>query len=452
MPTVFDGLSQMAGLPDAPMPFVGASAPFVGAAGPFAGAAGPGLRGAAPVRPIETLGGIAIEAGRYFRLVTIDVRHGFYPGPDAPCPDIEIAATPETDRRLRMFGLIPRTRPGGLDLLWDARVFGQAESICRALHDHFAPEGPAAVAAAFENIRETYFFLPLLFTVRVSNPLFPNFTKGMPTSFPIGDPPLSLTTLGLALGEGREAEIALDWDNVIQRPPDRPIQALRPVPRPGTEAAAAAASEAEADAVEETTADFPKAGDGPAVAERMHLLRRSRDFALLDLHLARPPGVAAPADGGWDGLPIDLDARGGFADDEPVYFRPCAYTLSFEARETRWRYVVAPRGIAVDDQSLEVVDEDGAPAGFAFEGRRTLPNGLDAVCLARAEALGLRAIQDKPFALTGVLSGGRAQRRTLVERLPPAGIDSITPEPAATAGSPPAGQPPPAWSDIYVFL
>ncbi|MEA3046049.1 MAG: hypothetical protein QOJ53_381 [Sphingomonadales bacterium] len=369
--------------------------------------------------------------GRYFTFIRVDVRHGHFNRSDGVCNELDIQPSPETRARLAWFGLLARCRPDGVDILWNDTQRDLAAKRLAPMIDLLASAPELARAGLHKLAGEQLFGLPLLFTVSLNNPRFANFTA-MPDLFDIGAPPLLLTNRALRRRRrGHEADLFLDWDEVVSRPDTRndaqsPMSSdsLRP-PR-----------------------------DGPALAERKRLHADSRHFALLEIHLVREPGPP-PAEGSWDGMPISLDPGDQAIPAAARIYRNCHYTLRFDARMTRWRYWVARRdGAAPDTRALAVVGPDGADAGFKLGGQRILPDGRPAVCISRDAPLPLLARPKDIFSLKGMAPGDRPRSATLVDRLPAPGTHSISPQPRTRVeqGAPHADKPPPAWSDIYVFV
>ncbi|TGX54133.1 hypothetical protein E5A73_08405 [Sphingomonas gei] len=365
-------------------------------------------------------------AGRYDRFISIDIRHEFYNRSDGRCADIAIEPTPRTRERLALYGYVVRQRADGIDLFWDLAVRAQANSIFAGLQARFGQVPEDVWARLYEP--------PLLFTLKLANPRFAVFTE-MPTDHRIGDPPLRLSTrANMPDGDGKAA-LAVEWNTRFSR---ASIVETRGMEGVGT-------SIPPARDVPPPPPPLKPAEQGPAAQERVQIERRSQALALLDLHFTRADPAAIA---GWDGMPVErTPARPRTG--TPDFFRPVTYTIDFAARRTRWRYVVAARSGTLDAASLGVVAADGEDAGFRLEdAAHLLPDGRAAACLASADPRAILASPQAQLALTGRPLGGRSYSRTLVDRLPGAGADSITP-----AASPPRdGEPPPAWSDIYVFV
>ncbi|NIJ20903.1 hypothetical protein FHS95_002595 [Sphingomonas naasensis] len=381
----------------------------------------------APLKPAAKATALpprAALAGRYARFISIDIRHEFYNRSAGQCSDIVIAPTPRTAERLALYGYVVRRRIGGIDLFWDLAVRAQANGIFAGLQARYGQVPEDVWARLFEP--------PLLFTLRLANPRFAIFTE-MPTDFRIGDPPLRLSTrANIPDGDGRAA-LTLDWTTRLTRPSIVDTHGMEGV---GTSTPLIGGAD---------PAPLSPAEQGPAAQERVQVERHAQALALLDLHFTRadPARVA-----GWDGMPVErapARPRGG----TPDFFRPVTYTLTFAARRTRWRYFVAARDGTLDASSLGVVAADGGDAGFRLDpAPRRLPDGRAAACLAGEVPRAILASPTERLALTGRPLGGRSYARTLVDTLPGAGADSITPARPAPAG----GAPPPAWSDIYVFV
>lgn len=458
------------------------------------GAAASGKEAPAPAKAPRTRAG-------YFPFIRVNVRHEFFNRAKfdlakGVCDELDIQPTPQTRRRLALFGMIARCRPDGLDIVWDrARANQAGTQLRRIILD------PKSRKARLDSLRRLLVEPPLLFTVALANPRFANFTD-MPSDFPIGEPPLMLSNRAATerRKEKRSADLIIDWPDKATREKQaeaeakakRAREARKSKEAEGSKEAREAkwarwakdpkwakwakeakkaeqAEEAEearkaeqAEEALEAKASAPGGpvraiDNGPAVAEREHLLERSHHFALLDLYLVGEARGAAAA-GRWDGMPISLDPGGA---GEPAgkngIFRPCTYTLGFEARRTRWRYFVATRdGSDPEAMDLKVVAPGGGDAGFErTRKRRILPDGRAALCLASTRPLPILARPEHELSLTGVSRGGRQRNGTLVDRLPAPSTDSISParSPAGEAGGNAGGDKiRPAWSDIYVFV
>jgi len=377
------------------------------------------LRAATPLPPRAAL------AGRYDRFISIDVRHEFYNRSASQCTDITIVPTRRTRERLALYGYVVRPRPDGIDLFWDLAVRAQANDIFAKLQ--------ARLGQVPEDVWAQLYEPPLLFTLELANPRFAVFTE-MPTGLRIGDPPLRLSTRANVPATDGVAALTVDWDNRLTRP--------SLVDSRGMEGLGTSAPPEDDDAAQPP----PKPSEqGPAAQERVQVERRSQALALLDLHFTRADPAPATV---WDGMPVERAPRrprGG----TPDFFRPVRYTIDFAARRTRWRYFVAARSGNLDAASLGVVGADGKDAGFRLDDApHLLPDGRTAACLAGDDPRAILATPLAELALTGRPLGGRTYMRTLVDRLPGAGTDAITP----AVPPPKDGEPPPAWSDIYVFV
>jgi hypothetical protein len=396
------------------------------------------------------------EEGEAFIFIRVDVRHAFCNRTGEKCDHLTLAPTAETSRRLAMFGMAARWRPDGMDILWNTRQRDQALKLAKGLRAMFDAEPEGGRGLLVDTVSASLFEPPLLFTVTLSNPEFVNLTK-MPSDALMGDPPLLLSNRNSAhLDEAAgRADLVVDWEMRITRPPDDApraafssdaLQAAKPSPRTKKQP-----TPPEAEPVVPAS--------GAAARESRELFRRSRHFALLELHFTRAPG-REPGGAEWDGMPLDLYPGASSAaktrkPGQSAYLRPCTYTIRFEARETRWRYFIAARdGSLPDAESLRIL-VDREDAGFrAAKERHVLPDGRPALCLARSAALPLQARPEKIFSLVGI-PRGRAREGTLISRLPSAGTASISLQAAGAdqpSEPPRAGEPPPAWSDIYVFL
>ncbi|MCD2324186.1 hypothetical protein LQ953_09200 [Sphingomonas sp. IC-56] len=384
--TLFDGLAQLRLgdlLPDEPAASDGR------------------LRAVAPSPPPHE----QAEQGSYVPFASVTVRHGFHNHADGGCNDLAIEPTPETRRRLRLFGLLARTRIGGIDLLWDAAVRTQAQTLLAEVATRYGSV-PAEVQARL-------FTPPLLFTCRLLDPRFANFTD-LPTGLRIGDPPLLLSTRRAA-----GSALALDWRRTVRR------QSL--LLQGGMEQRDSVVHEPDPDAEDEALPALH-----PADRERQALYARSQCFALLEFHLVPKRALEGSSDLVFD--PAPADGR--------TFFRALYYTLNFAPRPTRWRYLIAARSGTLAPETLRIVTRDGEDAGFVLDDApATLPDGRPAARLCARDPRPLLARPQAELRLEGKPLAGRVRTRTLVERLPGPTAERILP----------AGQAPP-WSDIYVFL
>lgn len=392
------------------------------------------------------------RGGRYVRLAEINVRHEFYTARGGMCTDLVIAPSPQTAARLAMFGFLTRRRADGLDLIWESdKLIAAGAMLSAVIHDY--GEMPAM-------LRANLFASPLLFTVSLTNPEFANFTN-MPTSLAIGEPPLLLSNNATKIpspgATGLAADLVLDWDRVVERPPE---------PQPALTAYLNVVASEQIKEIEEIPgvvgdiakkaiatfiAALKKANEPPvprdlADAEWQLYSAKSTQFALLQVHFVPPPD-AVTAGGTWNGFPVDGNI---ISDASHGPFTPCTYNLRFAARETTWRYLVAARHGMLDADLLEIVGaEDGSTGDFVkLPTPETLPNGKPAIAFDSKQPIALRQQPGKTWKLLGAPLKGRKAQTTLVPTLPIAGTGRIAP----ATGAPP-GQPPPlARSDIYVFI
>jgi hypothetical protein len=350
---------------------------------------------------------------RYEPFLSIDIRHGFFNGQAGVTDEITVKPSARTLERLRLFGFLPHRRRGGLDLLWTAETLARANRSVAAMRRRGGDPGIARLRAQLSQ--------PLLFTVAVNNPRFGAFTE-MPTNFRIGDPPLLLSNQRSTPGADRQATLTVDWA--------RRVGVASIVASGGMEGASGGAS---------APASSQMIGPvHPLLAEEA-ALARSQPFAVLELYF-----TAASVSDEWDGMPVDLCADIG----DEACFKPVHYLLSFAPRQTCWRYFVAARSGAVEPDGLKVVTLTGEDAGFVRDtAPHPLPDGRPAWCLVSRDPRPLFARSVAALSLVGSTANARGRVRTLVERLPAPGPDSLVPRQAASGGDPP-----PAWSDIYVFV
>jgi hypothetical protein len=382
------------------------------------------------------------DRGRYFTLISIDIRHGFFNRSDGVCDELVIQPTAQTSRQLALFGLIPRQRRDGIDILWSTGLQDEAVARLRPLVDLIAAVPAAARRQVAESIGQQLFGQPLFFVLSAPNPLFANFTE-MPDWFRIGDRPLLLSNRAATPRREahNEADLIVDWNLRAKRP--RRGEAAIAMPAWAREQAARK-KEALVRAASLEIGYSLVAGDTGAGKAGSLVATRSRRFALLDIHLVRKPGSPPAPAGQWDGMPISFDPGGDERDEGGCgIFHPSRYTLRFDARQTHWRYIVAARSGELDAGSLAVFGPDGEDARFALaKDLRTLPDGRRAACLASPGPLPIlaRPKAEHAFALVRKPGEQRPRPRTLVDPLPAAGVASISPEP------------PQVWSDIYVFV
>ncbi|HEX8622834.1 MAG TPA: hypothetical protein VF718_12780 [Allosphingosinicella sp.] len=318
---------------------------------------------------------------RYRRAIAIAARQPYYNlRSDAACFDLAIAPTAGTAERLRRHSVLWRPRRDGGDLL----VPGGA---------------PAALAGE----------PPLMFTVEIERPAFSAVTD-LPPGFGGGAATLCLSNRHSRAGTGDEAAITPDWSRSIgvEAALERAASLRRNEPRPSP---APKDSRIEGWAASGEAAAFLDEAARQATGTRLRRL----PFALLEIHLSEP--VDAAGDGGVYPL-----SPGPAADLAPVQ-----YQLQFEPRRTRWRYVIAIRGNAVDAATLSVGDAAEKPILFEADdsGVGPLPGADQTRAFLSAEPIALAQRPLRSFYLQGERGAGRRGLAKLVDPLPGPGPDAL---------------------------
>jgi hypothetical protein len=360
-------------------------------------------------------------AGAYSALVGIDITHEYCNAPGERFDGIAVSPTPQTAARLGRWGLVARPRPDGID------VFCRADAI--ATLSEFLASLPPVLPPGVE---DELFGGPLLFKMELRDLDFFNFTAA-PTDCRSGDPILLLSDDAVEIGNGF-ASFKVDWNDPPERPPGLDRSKL-PSPRH-------LLSEALGRRLDGWW--FESRGQINDAFDERDTLRKGAQpgpFGLIQIYAAAPAMQGGPTTG-WNGYPVNLRPGAGQS-----YVTASSYRLRFEARQTRWRYVVAARDGAPAPDTLSIVDpDDPGAARFEPPQPRLLPNGQSAECFAAKEPIALSRHPQLPFSLRGTLNGRRP--RTLIDRLPAPSAAAIVPDPTPQ----PDGSASPAWSDIYVFV
>jgi hypothetical protein len=337
-------------------------------------------------------------AGAYGLWAAIDLRHEYEAVADAaagPCCDLTVEPTALTAARLERYGLLTRTRADGLDLL----IRADAASALRV----------AASAAADARGRPPRFGPPLLFTLRIARPEFLSVTQ-LPAGSGCGGKALVLSNAGNAPTAQKQARLAVEPGGGRATPDTLP-KAGEANPGPTgwwseSKGEEAAAGEEAAEILADVLA---------------------QPFALLQLHLAPPRG-------GKGLFPFDPAAG------EPV--APVRYEMVFEARKTRWRYVVVDRAGTLDVEQLAIVEPGGTADPFRRERPDPqVPGGARTAAFLSEKVLPVLRRPRARFRLEGIPRAGRRSVRPLVDPLPAPGAQSLT---ARADGA--------AVSEIYVFV
>jgi hypothetical protein len=418
----------------------------------------------------------AAEARRFRRLISVDIRHDHCNArASRSFSGIEMAPTEQTARRLSHYGLLVRRRDDGIDILHTGAHADSFRDMLEALRD-WAKGG---LSPAIQN----RLFPPLLFTLRLRDPRFFNFTDA-PTHVRSGQPALWLSNRQARAVEDSEgqdpavpqqtARIEPDWHNrgmlVAPKEPPEPEAS----DEPHKDSPAASAGEEARDRLEEAhpLANLKEAPDpfadwwfepgGDVEAARIERLdmkagHRPRPLPLgfVELYLSPAAGTRRRASDGWNGFALDFeppaDLPAGATAEAGGYVRPSTYEIRFEARRTRWRYLVSGRGRELDESMLQIKDGDGK-ASFERAGHALLPGGGRAVSFESREPLPLRQRPEHKFALHGLPEAGSRRAQKLIDPLPVPSADLILPDPhppprgrAGAAGAK-------AWSEIYVFV
>ena len=186
---------------------------------------------------------------------------------------------------------------------------------------------------------------------------------------------------------------------------------------------------------------------------------RPLPLGFVEICLSPSAGTRRRAADGWNGYALDFDPPAelpsGTGAEVEGYVRPCSYEIRFQARQTRWRYLVAGRGRELDEAMLQIRDGDGK-ASFERAGHSPLPDGGRAIRFESREALPLRQRPDHKFSLHGLPEAGSRRAQKLVDPLPAPSADLILPDPhpppASGAAAPGSAAGASAWSEIYVFV
>jgi hypothetical protein len=395
------------------------------------------------------------HSGAFSRLVSIDIRHDYCNHSEGRFGGIAVEPSPVTAERLTRYGLVVRRRSDGIDLFHNEAQARALHKFMRALPDEIRRDPP-----------DDLFGPPLLFIMRLNDPLFFNFTEA-PTNVREGRPALLLSNRRIRGIEGQSAEFRLSWGNKHgiawgARPRDAAsmgddtADSARPAATDAPPASLpAAAWERLAEALAEAEANQAFSGDdilrgwwlesrgemesATRELEGLRLEARRLPFGLIKIHLIAEGAASSTRD--WNGYPIDLHGAAGDPEENEGLIRPARYVLRFPARSTYWRYLIAGRG-ELDHSSLAVSDPK-RPDLFARAGQRELPDGRLASCF---EAKTPQPLQQRPrsgLTLTSSLKGANDWQKMKSE-LPAATADTILPDP-----HPPPGR---CWSDIYVFV
>jgi hypothetical protein len=371
----------------------------------------------------------AARGERFSRLIRIDIRHE-YEGPadgiTAPCMSLEMRPTPQTSSRLARFGLLLRPRADGIDILSSDR---QDERFRKTLTEERADLlGMGRVEAAF------YFGPPLLFTMTPRGSDFLRFTD-LPPGFGSGQASLWLSN-GLAMSG---LITAARWrKSGFYRNAHPKIEPPRDSHRRGEGDEPAAASQ--------NRSFFLGKGGYSSQSDVYGGFGERRGYrsggsplplAMFDIHLTRSSAELQKPQRG-SRYPIDLQLERVVADPDR-YLTPVDYCIGFAARRTRWRYIVAPRGPALDCGSLTITAADGSPSDF----RRVKPPPhvpAHHCCFAARKVRTLRRRGTTDLILKGTSAGSNGRVRTLIDPLP-------APDPGALALEGAR-----IWSDTYLFV
>lgn len=317
---------------------------------------------------------------RYWRAIAIDARQPYYNlRSDGACGDLAIAPTAGTAERFGRQAVLWRPRRDGGDVL--------------------VPAGALAALAGGP---------PLLFTVEIVRPAFSAVTD-LPPGFGGGALTLCLSNRRSRAGLGEEAAIAPDWTRSIgvEAALERAGSLRRNEPGPS----AASTGSRDGWAGSEEAAAFLD----EAARQATGTSPRRLPFALLELH------VSAPVDSAGAGgvYPLRPAPSGDVV--------PVRYGLEFEPRRTRWRYVVAIRGGAVDSATLRVRDSAEKPVLFEADVSAVGPlPGADATrAFLSSEPIALAQRPLRSFYLQGERSAGRRGPAKLIDPLPGPGPDAL---------------------------
>jgi hypothetical protein len=379
----------------------------------------PGRSAAAPNAP---------QGERFSRLIRIDLRHEYHgaaEGLSAPCTSLQMRATPQTMSRLTRFGLLLRPRHDGIDILSSDRQGARFREALAADRDELL--GMTKAQAAF------YFGPPLLFTLTPRGPDFLSFSD-LPAGFGSREAALWLSN-GYAMNGLVTASRWQEWGFHRHAAPRAEL--------PGEEHH----DPAEAPPPPSRARSFFLGKGGYTSQSDVYGAFRERrsyrggssplPLALLDIHLTRRSAELQKPEGA-SRYPIDLQLEEAVADPDR-YLTPVDYSIGFAARRTRWRYIVAPRGAALDCGSLTITTKDGVPSDFE---RVEPPPHVPAhhCCFAAGTARTLRARATTDLVLKGSVGGSGGRVRTLVDPLPAPGPGALASDGAGI------------WSDTYLFV
>ena len=375
--------------------------------------------------------------GTFLRAISIDVRQPYYnDNADFACGDLVVAPTPVTLERIARLGGLWRPRPDGGDIVVSTVLTSAFGELMATLN--------ADPAAGARHLRDQLFWPPLMFTVDIGRPNFLNVTD-VPAGFGVGGKTLCLSNRHSRGDDGHapsgpvaEATIAPAWErsitlHVAQEHSDDP---------PQDAAAVAWRKLVPADARSRAWWWEAEAARFLEEAARQAAESRSRrlPFALLELYVSAPADEPGPGPGSV--YPIGMTASSSAPEEDGL--TPVRYRLAFDAKATRWRYIVETRGGAVAADTLKISASAETAVTFAQEKDLTpapLERGQAALAFLSDREIPLERRPTTSFYLEG--TAGRRSAVKLIDPLP-------APEPDALWHRRPPGEG--DVSEIYVFV
>lgn len=353
----------------------------------------------------------------YSSFCSVDVRHQFCAHSDQAFAGLSFSPGPRTAVRLHEWGMLFRPRADGFDLICDSGRWNALEALLAAIAARATGGLPPGLA-------DSLLGPPLLFFASLADSLFLNFTD-VPADHAIGAPVLWLSNRDASPGDGPDSyRLRVDWTKVG----DEPAGSAAPPPAtqpPAPSPSGLLASEFGID-------------PGPWSATGRDQLLGAEEAASL-LRPATVPHFAVlaiyPSGAGEGAEPVRSGPGGSSA-------RKVRYLLSFAARSSYWRYIVASRKGSIDGENYAIVDNGtGERAAFDPGAAVTLPDGRTAISFVSAEP---RLTARQPTADLGLQrrSDTLPRRQMVIPRLPAPGPD--TPVARGEAGQ--------FRSDIYVFV
>lgn len=353
------------------------------------------------------------RASRWLSLFTVSFMHEYYNDRGGRCPALRVRPTPQSAALMASLGILFRDLGAGFALVADEAKAG-------ALAGYVAGRSDGWTWLSFLLVPADPNFVPIT--------ALPIATDLRAQNFHLSNLAVESGAGGLALagtGPGDAAALLPVTGASLAVPTPRGRSA-RLVDLAGAEVAAPAAVDGNTTRFDLSGCDYglyavryadasgkPAAPPRAAVPESLYLPGAPVTLGLLDLLLARPKGVSAPA----AAFPLSAGKIG-----------PVELSISFAARETVWRYFVVPQGHSArlsDDLAIS-----GGPTGFVRSSEQ-LPNGDAAELFTARDALPLRRRSEVRFRLEGNRSNGSGSRDFVtVDPLPTAPAAPVWPAPS----------------------